>query len=250
MDTKSKKKLIYKYYSPSEYSLDALINRYFWFSRREFLNDPFDLGNFKIGRRMLAMFKRLIHSYLNGYSVDEIEKQIREYASCSFTNDEKNKQMWAYYAKDYSGWCLAFEVEDDMFAQSGYPSPLLPAIYVDKNIVEHSIKKRNNFNDIRFMNTNTKIEEIIWKILCTKHYSWMHEKEERMLTKMNHVSNNILGQKHEWGNLKLHHITIGGKITPAYKNILLTIAKTNGVPVFRIGVSQADFTLKKTKITK
>ena len=46
--------LIYKYYAPNEYNLDALLNHYFWFSKRECLNDPFDVANFKRGQKVLT----------------------------------------------------------------------------------------------------------------------------------------------------------------------------------------------------
>ena len=41
---KDNNQFICKYYSPSDNNLDSLRNKYFWFSKREFLNDPFDLG--------------------------------------------------------------------------------------------------------------------------------------------------------------------------------------------------------------
>ena len=36
------KHVIHKYYPPTEYSIDALINHYFWFSKREFQRKKID----------------------------------------------------------------------------------------------------------------------------------------------------------------------------------------------------------------
>lgn len=36
--------MVYKYFSPNEHNFDALQNGYFWFSKRKYLNDPFDMA--------------------------------------------------------------------------------------------------------------------------------------------------------------------------------------------------------------
>ena len=103
--------LIYKYYAPNEYNLDALLNHYFWFSKRECLNDPFDIGNFEKGKQSQSLHNKLFLKFILDLGISETGAQslIPEYAICSFSRNELNKQMWAYYAKDYSGWCLAFK---------------------------------------------------------------------------------------------------------------------------------------------
>jgi hypothetical protein len=233
--------LIYKYYAPTEYSLDALINQYFWFSKREYLNDPYDLGNFRKGRLTLVLFNSLIRSFLQGIDMSEenIKKLIPEYASCSFTRDELNKQMWAYYAKDYSGWCLAFRKGKLMTRNE---SPLLPVNYVDNNLHitsgDSSTSPNSYGSDI--------VESVLRKILCTKHESWKHEEEERIITRMKSSSN---GAQRKWGTYQLDHITLGHKINPAYRNILMTLAKQLNVDVYEISVhGNSDFTLTSNLI--
>jgi hypothetical protein len=226
--------LIYKYYSPSEYSLDALINHYFWFSKREFLNDPFDLGNFKKGRNILSFYNFVIRDYLESKNIDKnmIEQFLKEYASCSFTNSELNKQMWAYYAKDYSGWCLAFQRGK---MNTSNECPLAPAIYVDDQL-----QPIQPIDDAKY--GTDSIGRTLRKILCTKHESWRHEEEERMVIKMKSATN---GAKRSWGTYQLDHIVIGNKINDAFKSIILAIARKMNVPVFMIDVSRHNFQLDK-----
>lgn len=228
--------LIYKYYSPSEHNLDALINRYFWFAKKDFLNDPFDLGNFKKGRN-LSLYVNLHQSLSKGDLNETTIKQfIKEYACCSFTKSELDKQMWAYYAKDYSGWCLAFRREEQNVAKD---IPLYPVIYVNSDL------KPINHIDETLYGTDSP-EDGIRKLLCTKHESWQHEQEMRMLIKMKSTN---MGKKHCWGTYSLHHITIGHKISPAFENIITTIAKGMQVKVYKIDVNRTDFQLDKKLIT-
>ena len=228
--------LIYKYYAPTEYSLDALINKYFWFSKREFLNDPYDLGNFKKGRFTIALFNTFIQSLMQHLNISEeqIKKLLPEYASCSFTRDEFNKQMWAYYAKDYSGWCLAFRRGN---LKTRNDSPLYPVTYVNGQIQSVNVSANDYGSDL---------ESTLRKILCTKHESWKHEEEERIITKMKSAGN---GAQRKWGTYQLDHITLGNKINPAYRSILMTLAKQLNVNVYEISVNgTSDFTLTSNLI--
>lgn len=228
--------LIYKYYAPTEYSLDALINRYFWFSKREFLNDPFDLGNFKKGRVILNVFENLVRNYSKKeefYELEKIQNLVSEYASCSFTRSELNKQMWAYYAKDYSGWCLAFRRGK---LNTRNDSSMSPVIYVDDNF--GNVGK--DIEDLKY--GSDPIENILKKTLCTKHESWSHEEEERIVIKMKSGAN---GDKRTWGSYELDHIVIGNKINPAYRSIISNISEKFNVDVYEIDLGTNDFELIK-----
>lgn len=230
--------LIYKYYSPSEYSLDALINRYFWFSKREFLNDPFDLGNFKVGNDLLSVINVLAKNYGGEIDVEKdlISNQILDYASCSFTNSELDKQMWAYYTQDYHGWCLAFQ-RGEMNTKN--ESPLSPVIYVSDNLKPISLQPNcQNYG-------NNSRENLIRRILCTKHESWKHEQEERMVIKMKGKNT---GDKRAWGTYELKHITIGNKMNSPYKQIILTMAKMFNINVYEIMLNNKNFSLDKRKL--
>ncbi len=228
--------LIYKYYSPSEYSLDALINQYFWFSKREFLNDPFDLGNFKAGKDLLTVINVLAKNYGEEIDVEKISNNILDYASCSFTNSELDKQMWAYYAQDYHGWCLAFQ-RGEMNTKN--ESPLSPVIYVSDDL--KPIFPQLNYQ--KYGNDNN--ENLIRRILCTKHESWKHEQEERMVIKMKGKNT---GDKRAWGTYELKYIVIGNKMNSPYKQIILTMAKMLNINVYEIVLNNMNFSLDKRRL--
>lgn len=238
-ELEKKSNCIYKFYPPTEFSLDALLNRYFWFSKREYLNDPFDLGNFRKGKRLLSI-KQTIEILLMSYkfpdlTFTQIFSILPEYASCSFTKDALSKQMWAYYARDYSGWSLSFTRGSLKTKQQ---TSLLPVIYVNDKLIPTSPIQASLYG-------TTTVEQAIKQVLCTKHESWEHEKEERMLLKLKSDFN---GVKRQWGTFHLEAITIGHKISEPYRNILTTIARQNHYPLYEIGLSAQDFKLTTRRI--
>ena len=236
-DDKNRVSLIYKYYAPNEYNLDALLNHYFWFSKRECLNDPFDVANFKRGQKVLTFDAELLQNTFlaMGLSEEKAKQRIHEYAICSFTRNELNKQMWAYYAKDYSGWCLAFR--RNKLITSDAPS-LFPVIYIDDLSKAIAPIAEAKYGDSR-------LEISIHKVLSMKHKTWIHEEEERMIKRM---ARENVGNECVWKDDALKHITIGNKINPAYRSIILTLAKKFNVDVYEIDLSQTDFQLTKKLI--
>lgn len=229
--------LIYKYYSPTIYNLDALLNRYFWFSKREFLNDPFDIANFEKGKQTLSLHNAILEKSLvnTGFTQKGIEQLIPEYAICSFSRNELNKQMWAYYAKDYSGWCLAFKKGKHKWSNI---SPIMPVIYVDDLLNPTEIVNDSIYG-------NDPIEIAMRKLFCTKHISWKHENEERIVMKTN---KKYRGGECPWDTFELLHITIGHKMDNAYKSIIQTIANAFNVPVYEISLNNIDFQLNKQRL--
>ena len=57
-----------------------------------------------------------------------------------------------------------------------------------------------------------------------------------------------VGNKCVWKDDALKHITIGNKINPAYRSIILTLAENFNVDVYEIDLSQTDFHLTKKLI--
>lgn len=229
--------LIYKYYAPNEYNLDALLNHYFWFSKRECLNDPFDIANFKRGQKILSFNAEILQNTFlaMGVSRQKAKQLMHEYAICSFTRNELNKQMWAYYAKDYSGWCLAFRRYK---LRTSDISSLFPVIYIDDSSKAIAPIAEAKYGDSR-------LEISIHKALSMKHKSWIHEQEERMIKRM---AREDVGKMCVWQDNALKHITIGNKINPAYRSIILTLAEKFNVDVYEIDLSQTDFQLTKKLI--
>lgn len=216
---------ICKYYAPTEYNLDALYNGYFWFSKRERLNDPFDLAGFRNYRtQWLANSGLLAPSFL-AKIVDENGKIdfYKEYASCSFTRSPLNRLMWAYYTNNYQGWCLVFRTRNILKQPN---EQLKEVIYVN-----------DKFKPID-PNVTLDYEKEPEILLRVKHEDWAHESEERIIIKRN---NNDF--KRAWASNILASIIVGHNMNEAFKSILTSYGKEKHIPVY-ITEQGIDFNLE------
>jgi len=94
--------MLYKFYSCETYNLEALANRYLWFSIPKKLNDPFDCNfeGFQGSKAFTAFtkeYKQLMYELFEKFGI------------CSFTQDPLNQHFWSLYANNYSGFCLVFD---------------------------------------------------------------------------------------------------------------------------------------------
>lgn len=215
---------ICKYYAPTEYNLDALYNGYFWFSKRERLNDPFDLAGFRNYRtQWLANSGLLTPSFLA--MIADMNGKVdfyKEYASCSFTRSPLNRLMWAYYTNNYQGWCLLFQTRNLLKLPT---EKLKEVIYVDDKF-----KPINPGTSLDYK----KEPEILLRV---KHRDWVHETEERIIIKRNDSD-----FKRTWASNILSCIIVGHHINEAFKSLLTLYGKDHNVPVY-ITEQGADFKL-------
>ncbi len=88
-------RLLYKYYTINDYSLDALKNGYLYFSSLDQLNDPMD--------PFISML---------GSSKDEFYNELmqKEYRIFCLTETDYNPLMWAHYGNAGAGMCIAYAV--------------------------------------------------------------------------------------------------------------------------------------------
>lgn len=193
---------ICKYYAPTEYNLDALYNEYFWFSKRENLNDPFDLAGFAIKKRDNIEF---LDYYRDKFGLANFDI-FKEYALCSFTKSYRNRLMWAYYSCNYTGWCLTFRTSNILMNDN---ANLQTVIYIDDNSMSKDIIRNQE------------------DLLLIKHYDWKHEQEERILIKRQ--DNNF---KRRWAKGILGSIIIGHNINESYRSLIKTYCENNNVSLY------------------
>src|SRR5690606_1283039 len=90
---------IYKYYPGNCLSFDALENKYFWFSKPPYLNDPFDCS--------MEAFRSCDSFTEDGKNL--ILEKTKEFGICCFSKNNDNLHFWALYANSHQGFCLVFD---------------------------------------------------------------------------------------------------------------------------------------------
>ena len=124
---------LYKYKSITDYTLDSLKNKYFYYSRQEQLDDPFDMYTpvdiLRTDEEIREYFRR-DPELASKYTVDSFRKkqeasefdedyhnkflkvnQMFHVLSLTPLND--NDAMWALYADNYSGIAIGYEVIEE-----------------------------------------------------------------------------------------------------------------------------------------
>ena len=208
--------MIYKYYPPTDYTFDALCNRYFFFSKVSKLNDPFD-SSFKLikGTKLANMLiqRSIIHL--------EAEQIMKEYGTCSFSEVKDSMHMWAFYANNFGGLVVGYD-------DSKFPSiteklmarvPYYKVTYLESmNNVDspYNIYKLKNLisgnkciKGWEIFKGDPKIDDDFFAYLYTikAKATWSEEKEHRLF-----AGNDILRNKTRLEQLGVQYTPTGYKI--------------------------------------
>lgn len=204
---------LYKYKSIStiddlERILDIIENNRIYMPNREQLNDPLE-GTFmpiiEIHTAGSWMFKaqHKNHSY--------VSNQLDLYRILSLSADERNMQMWAHYAGNYSGICIEF-------SSLGAFSKARPVIYGS-----HPNRKVIEEPDL------DQIETFVEESFFHKSIGWENESEFRIITKQNDKSD-VCFFKFEPSAITAIHL--GHNIKKLCKDIIYKLCTQKGIPVY------------------
>ncbi len=235
---------VYKYYAPRKYNIEALRNEYFWFSKRMYQNDPFDMYVEIIDR--FSKFKQCLIDL--GYDHDKYTELVNKFATCSFAKSGTNKHLWALYADSYRGWCLEFEETDKMVIGT-FDKRLYGMTYIgempDLNNFETHIPHYDNPSECTPINgllcdiKNKGGERLFHYLLCIKEKNtWEIEEEKRMILSRtfllaNCISENAAGYKVSWAPNILRRIIVGHNISKRKLHSLQRIAHDKGIELWR-----------------
>lgn len=247
---------MYKYYANNCNNLDALRNQYLWFSKRKFLNDPYDLNV-----DILNRFTDLKSALQKRGNIESYPNIVEQFGICCFTTDCLNKYMWALYANSYKGWCLEFE-DDIVDPCCGVPCKYIPVQY------QEQWPDLNNFDtDIRtsvdsdgnivtmpirrlLFGGERELEKLFQYLLSAKEKAiWEQEKEYRLFLgniyhKMYGIDTDAPGYKVKWKDGALKRIIMGHNIEPYFKESLMQIAQERAIPLLETQPILTDETYK------
>jgi len=233
----------YKYYSlDNEYSWDALINEYFYFSSPSQLNDPFDC---KVNLVWKGSFDDTL-SWLSrkGYNVDE-KSSIRKIHNLdiqlsNFDNEHYKAArdgikvfsastnpdsilMWSHYTHNHTGICVNFKTRywnneiGIKFRACNFPRKMIqdyPQGFLPLTKVKYQLNMPKPVNMIQ----NTEpgaLDEFIY----TKHNDWKYENEYRASIYFLDINN----QKLKYHTDTIKEIIFGMDCSESYERDIMKI---------------------------
>ncbi len=207
--------------------LNAISKSYLWFSKFEHLNDPAELADAEVEaypKQAGDMLGKILGSE-HGKQFVEVMNNRANYLSsswlnkgksgiCCFSEREDNQAMWAYYASNYSGICIKYDMKKLLsLNEFCWGSKVFKVQY--QNTRKVLAENMMDFGE----ETSDGLVSVL-----TKHPDWEHESEWRLFKReesgeVYHTSNAIIG------------ITLGARIENKLSNRIRELGHSSGIDV-------------------
>ena len=247
--------ILYRYSSADYYNIRALEKKQIFLSPIGKLNDIFEcLSCVDDSKDKIAFEKLGDLAYVK-----------------SFSENKHDLLMWGLYGDNFSGICVAYDVNLLKNKQKHLLYHLYPISYTDKRLCQYSLKNiieeyvgfKEEFNDSAGVQNAPFYLNDIMPLFLIKSKEWQHENEWRLFvtsTQMN-LSYNDWYQKDEYQfpeffDIKsqlvdfdcIAAIYLGPRIDPQKRMHIIEIAKEQGVCVYDLKPSKDKFALIESKI--
>ncbi len=245
VDNKSKPEKLIKYYSLTDYNIDAFKRNYLFFSHPLDLNDPFDSCRYMIDLRFLSkgyfitLISRYMHFFMPSRKLSIAE--IINYVEHGFNNETSKMDFFQTHNPFY--WNIIFskvavlslsEIEDSMLLWSYYTNHKGFAVkFINLNFETtisgpYPMNYSNKYEIIYPRKVEIEIEKLIY-LLTIKSEEWKHENEWRFILRKDNLAIpeydeydiKISNNKVTYDPKQIEYIVLGfkffkGNITPIY----------------------------------
>jgi hypothetical protein len=168
---------LFKYYPFNQFTLDALVNGYFYLASSEELNDPIELPY----DSLIADIK------------DDLFLRS-DFRLASFSHNENSMLMWSHYAANHTGLMVEYAFEGD----------LPKGVGIDEVSYSHTIKRYKE-----------KERYLFNQYMLTKNKDWSYEKEVRLFAyktnKLHNKKYRYPAKENNMANAYIKSITVGYK---------------------------------------
>jgi hypothetical protein len=139
--------------------MSSIRDDYLWCSNFEALNDPME-GSY-------SSSLNLTNHDRYRFVKDKIYDQKSAFGICSFSETHDNGPMWAHYADQFRGICIAYNFQE-----------------LQRNLADQCSFVRILYGDEPCMVTQKLLSdgETAQRILSSKSYRWLHEREWRLFS--------------------------------------------------------------------
>ncbi len=236
--------ILYKYYplfddkEESKERLNSVRQGKLWMSTHKSLNDPIDLTPFYLDEEKLrkrnypSELIELLDSFLNGFAKDTM-------VICSFTTNSLDSMlMWAHYANNHKGFCVAYEVKN--------PKYMWDVHYQKRRLGISGAVTNLIYDDSSDENRRGKYAAILLQQALVKGKDWEYEHEYRIIQyKDNFPEFNEYGGlvNATFAGVKALKIVAGWKC--AYKNQLSEIARELNCQISTVKPSKREFRMEE-----
>ena len=238
--------MVYKYYSPNCYNVEAFEKEYFWFSKVSKLNDPYDSSYSLI---QSEFFKNKLGLPANAADI------MKEYATCSFSKHNNNMALWAYYAQSFNGFCLGFDDSTFESMNITYQARFVfqDVQYVDELINCNNLDASFHINNVDgncetyklrdCLNGDRKVADkfFIYLAFLKERTVWGNEEEMRLfigkdLLYRENTPEGVVktpnGYKINMPKKAIKSLVLGHNIDECIRAKLLEIAKARNLPMY------------------
>jgi len=193
-------KYLYKYFSSSDEKFDrieqVISESKLYFAQPKSFNDPFDCNiplSFKATQLKAEKYWKVVARRQDGSSGRQLNQSVRELVAlsrtkegktflnnkvrdsvnkngiASFSTDNRNTLMWAYYASGHTGVSLRFNMSSEYLTQIKWSNLLIQVDY------------QENIPEINYYEIENP-DSYLTRYFGTKAIGWKHENEWRLVS--------------------------------------------------------------------
>ena len=179
---------VYKYYPFNKFTLDSLINNYFYLASSEQLNDPIELP----------------YSHLKNKRSDILLRP--DFRLTSFSNNKNSMLMWSHYAENHTGLMIEYCFEGE----------LPEGVGIANVNYSHTAKRYKE-----------KEEYLFDQYMLTKNEDWSYEKEVRLFgykkEKIYYEQLHYPNRSSEKAGVYIKSIFLGYRFPPSMIKLIINI---------------------------
>lgn len=218
---------LYKYYSFSPYSIEALTKTQLYFRNINKFNDPYDSRiNFQVEGDKDLEKKRLVN----------VKHEIYDstFASC-FSENLDSMLMWSHYAKEHEGFCVIYdghEIWKFSLEQRANNSIMFAPIIYENEFIKYNTKC-----------TKHEHVEHIFSSIHTKSEDWIYEQEWRLSI----IDKSLYGKDgFTLCFIKPKAIILGAKCKNEDKKVIMEFGKKNHISVLQMILDENSYHFIRT----
>ena len=188
---KNRPHYLYKYRNCDTNGISVLETSSIWMARPDTLNDPYDCWYSYGGKEIVEIYESILRNrypstpqdVVNKWRIGATQRLIDENNKlrkifkntvklCSLSESYNIDRMWKEYAKDHTGFCIEFDINN---SDKNVLIDLFPVFYTDIRV------DFNEYINLLFRDKSQVNGGFIRNALLIKEQKWLHEREWRIV---------------------------------------------------------------------